>query len=111
MRKITCALGLFIMAMLVGCAILKSPTFWRITAGGILRAAYNAGGAEAVEEKVDELEESGKLSHEAAEKIKTAALKGYQRLETKLLETKADEIVIEDVAEVQTSEDVPASGT
>ena len=51
---------------LSGCAILRNPLFWRITVGSVIRAAYEAGGAEMVGERIDRLEEKGQISAEAA---------------------------------------------
>ncbi len=85
-----------LLVMMSGCAILENPLFWRITVGGVLRAAYESGGAEMVGERIDCLEEKGKLSSESAEKLKDAAQKGYDKLQDKLDEVEADDILIDD---------------
>lgn len=69
---------------LSGCAILQSPLFWRLTAKTAIRAAYDAGGAQAVAEKIDEMQDAGKLTQAQAAAIKTAAAEGVQRLEEAL---------------------------
>ena len=85
-----------LMLSLSGCAILRNPLFWRITVGSVIRAAYEAGGAEMVSERIDRLEEKGKISAEAAEKIKEAAQKGYDALQKRLSETGAEEVLVDD---------------
>lgn len=92
-KMLIVAIGMLFMA---GCAIFENPLFWRITVGGVLRAAYDAGGAQLVGEKIDSLEEKGKIDAEQAEKIKEAAQKGYDKLQEKLTEEKVDDIVLED---------------
>lgn len=81
---------------LSGCAILRNPLFWRITVGSVIRAAYETGGAEMVGERIDRLEEKGQISAEAAEKIKAAAQKGYDALQTRLAETGTEDLLVDD---------------
>ena len=85
-----------LMLSLSGCAILRNPLFWRITVGSVIRAAYEAGGAERVEARIDCLEEKGRISPETAEKIKTAAQKGYDALQTRLAETGTEDLLVDD---------------
>lgn len=90
--------ALFIALLLLtlpGCALLENPLFWRLTLGGVIRAAYNSGGAEAVEYKIDELTHQGTIDPEQAEKIKDAAQQGYDKLTDSLLETETEDIPLE----------------
>lgn len=84
-----------LLLMLPGCALLENPLFWRYTLGGVIRAAYNSGGAEAVEHKIDCLCHQGTIDPEQAKKIKDAAQQGYDRLTDSLLETETEDIPLE----------------
>ena len=79
-----------------GCALLHKPRVWRVTVGSVLRAAYDLGGAELVGQRIDRLEDKGVISQATGEKLKSAAQKGYDKLQAVLDDEAADTLLVDD---------------
>lgn len=83
------------LATATGCTLLESPYFWRITVSSVLRSAYESGGAEAVEYKINALTHQGIIDPEQAQQLKAAAQKGYEKILDKLHNLNLADIPIE----------------
>ena len=81
-------IGCLALFLCAGCAIGKQ------TVSTVLTAAYEAGGASLVGDKIDQLVKDGKLTEQQAKLLKDAAKKSYEQLQNKLTETKAAEIEV-----------------
>lgn len=79
-----------------GCALLHNPRFWRVTVGSVLRAAYDHGGAELVGQRIDRLKAKGTISQVTGDKLKSAAQKGYDKLQAALDDEAADTLLVDD---------------
>lgn len=80
-----------------GCAYFTQERVAAIhqTVATSLQNAYNNGGAEKVNAKIDDLVKEGKLSTLQAEKLKEALQKGYDSLQTKLNELAVKDVEVE----------------
>ena len=59
------------------------------TVSTVLEIAYVAGGATAVEQRIDQMVTDGKITEGQAVQLKAAALKSYEELQKKLKELSA----------------------
>ena len=76
------ALGMLTMS---GCAYFSQEKVAG-TVSTVLEIAYVAGGATAVEQRIDQMVTDGKITAEQAVQLKAAALKSYEELQKKLKE-------------------------
>ena len=74
------ALGMLTMS---GCAYFSQEKVAG-TVSTVLEIAYVAGGATAVEQRIDQMVTDGKITAEQAVQLKAAALKSYEELQKKL---------------------------
>ena len=65
------------------------------TVSTVLVIAYVAGGATAVEQRIEQMVTDGKITAEQAVQLKAAALKSYEELQKKLKELSVAEVQVE----------------
>lgn len=93
---LTLAICAVITAVITGCDLLKEHSAEiHQTVATSLQNAYNNGGAEKINAKIDALVAEGKLSTLQAEKLKEALQKGYDSLQTKLNELAVKDVEVE----------------
>ena len=85
------ALGMLTMS---GCAYFSQEKVAG-TVSTVLEIAYVAGGATAVEQRIDQMVTDGKITAEQAVQLKAAALKSYEELQRKLKELSVAEVQVE----------------
>ena len=76
------------MLTMTGCAYFSQEKVAG-TVSTVLEIAYVAGGATAVEQRIDQMVTDGKITEGQAVQLKAAALKSYEELQKKLKELSA----------------------
>lgn len=81
------------MGAMYGCAYFTDAQTAEInnTISAVLDIAYHAGGATLVEQKIDQLAATGKITSDQATVLKAAAQKSYEALQAKLTELAAED--------------------